>query len=233
MQLSHPIYQLKRRAKLLAREAGIPLHAAQDQIAQGEGYGTWSLLSAKHAEASRPAPILPELANGELVLLAARPRQGKTRIGLQLLVDAVRAGRRAVFFTLEFTEAQVLALLAEIGAGDDLPEIVADDAIDAASIRAYLADALASTVAVVDYLQVLDQRRDTPVLAEQVSDLRAFAKETGVILAFISQVDRTFDSAAGTLPRPADLRLPNPVPLDLFDKACFTHDGKTQVQAIG
>ena len=71
MQLSQPIYQLKRRAKLLAREAGIPLHAAQDRIARGEGYDTWSLLSAKHAEARRPAPILTELANGDLVLLAS------------------------------------------------------------------------------------------------------------------------------------------------------------------
>ncbi|MEL7690387.1 DNA helicase [Citromicrobium bathyomarinum] len=232
MRLSQPIYQLKRRAKLLAREAGIPLHAAQDRIAQGEGYDTWSLLSAKRAEASRPASILPELADGDLALIAARPRQGKTRIGLQLLVDAVRAGRRAVFFTLEFTEAQTLALLAEMGAGDDLPEIVATDHIDAASIGEHLAGAAPGSVAVIDYLQVLDQRRETPVLADQLASLRDFARTSGAILAFISQVDRAYEPAVAQLPGLANLRMPNPVPLDLFAKACFTHAGETQVQAV-
>ena len=33
MRLSAPIYQLKRRAKMLARERNIPLHQAQDRIA--------------------------------------------------------------------------------------------------------------------------------------------------------------------------------------------------------
>ncbi|MBY8336905.1 hypothetical protein KYN89_07570 [Alteriqipengyuania sp. NZ-12B] len=232
MPLSQPIYKLKRRAKLLAREAGIPLHAAQDRIARGEGYHTWSLLSGKHAEPSRAAPILPGLANGDLVLLAARPRQGKTRIGLRLLVDAVRASRRAVFFTLEFTEAQTLALLAEMGAGDDLPEIVATDDIDAASIGEHLAGAAPGSVAVIDYLQLLDQRRETPVLADQVAALRDFAQTSGAILAFISQVDRAFEPSVAQLPCLANLRLPNPVPLEFFAKACFAHAGETQVQAI-
>lgn len=232
MQLSQPIYRLKRNAKLLARDAGLPLHEAQDRIAREEGFASWSLLSEQHAKASRPAVILPEFSNGDLVLIAARPRQGKTRIGLQLLVDAVRAGRRGVLFTLEFTEAQALDLLADIGAGDDLPEIVADDAIAAPSIMAHLADAPRGTVVVVDYLQVLDQRRDTPPLQEQVASLRDFARATGTTLAFISQVDRTFDPGIAPMPGLADLRLPNPVPLELFDKACFTHAGETQVQAI-
>ena len=233
MHLSQPIYQLKRRAKLLAREAGIPLHAAQDRIAQGEGYDTWSLLSAKHTEDRRPAPVLPELANGDLALIAARPRQGKTRIGLQLLVDAVRAGRRAVFFTLEFTEAQTLTLLAEMGAGDDLPEIVATDDIDAASIGEHLAGAAPGSVAVIDYLQVLDQRRETPVLADQLASLRDFAQTSGAILAFISQVDRAYEPAVAQLPGLANLRLPNPIPVTLFDKAWFTHAGRGEVRAIG
>ena len=232
MQLSQPIYQLKRRAKLLAREAAIPLHLAQDRIAQSEGYDTWSLLSAKLAEATRPASILPDLADGDMVLIAARPGQGKTLIGLRLLVDAVRAGRRAVFFTLEFTEAQVLELLGLLGAGDDLPEIIAEDALNAASILSHLADAPAGAVAVIDYLQVLDQRRETPPLADQVAGLRAFAQQTGSVLAFISQVDRAYDPALSSLPDISDLRLPNPVPLELFTKACFIHAGKTQVQAI-
>lgn len=233
MHLSRPIYQLKRRAKLLAREAGIPLHAAQDRVAQTEGFASWSLLSARYAEEARPPSMLGELADGELALIAARPRQGKTRIGLQLLVDAVRAGRRAVFFTLEYTGDQARELLAGIGAGGDLPEIVATDGIDAAAIQRHLAQAPAGTLAVIDYLQVLDQRRDTPPLAQQIAALRDFAREREVTLAFIAQVDRAFDPVSTPLPSLADLRLPNPVPVELFTKACFAHAGATQVQALG
>ena len=232
MQLSRPIYQLKRRARLLAREAAIPLHEAQDRVAQGEGFTRWSLLCAAWSESTRSPAILPELAPGDMELLAARPRQGKTRIGLQLLVDAVRAGRQGVFFTLEFTERQTLDLLAEMHAGDDLPGIVAEDAIDASTIMAHLADAPRGTLAVIDYLQVLDQRRETPPLQEQVSALREFAKRTGVALAFISQVDRAFDPHLASIPGLEDLRLPNPVPVQLFDRACFTHGGETIVQTI-
>ena len=233
MHLSQPIYQLKRRAKLLAREAGIPLHEAQDRIARGEGFASWSLLSARHAQAARPPSILGDLAEGELALIAARPRQGKTLIGLQLLVDAVRAGRRAVFFTLEYTEDEARELLAGIGAGDDLPEIVATDAIDAAAIERHLTQAPAGTLAVIDYLQVLDQRRDTPPLADQVAMLREFVRERGMTFAFIAQVDRAFDPAGAPLPDLDDLRLPNPVPVELFAKASFTHRGQTTVRAIG
>lgn len=47
MSLSAPIYVLKRRAKQLSREAGIPLNQALDRIARDEGFQTWSLLIAR------------------------------------------------------------------------------------------------------------------------------------------------------------------------------------------
>ena len=71
MHLSQPIYQLKRRAKLLAREAGIPLHAAQDRIAQTEGFASWSLLSARYAEAARPPSILNGVLQWRATMFAA------------------------------------------------------------------------------------------------------------------------------------------------------------------
>ena len=49
MKLSAPIYQLKRRAKLMARDEKIPLHTALDRIARDEGFAGWSLLSARVA----------------------------------------------------------------------------------------------------------------------------------------------------------------------------------------
>lgn len=44
MRLSAPIYRLRQRAKLLKREAGIPLNQALDRVAKGEGFQSWSLL---------------------------------------------------------------------------------------------------------------------------------------------------------------------------------------------
>ena len=236
MELSRPIYQLKRSAKLLAREAAIPLHEAQDRIARSEGFASWSLLSARAALASagemRPPSILPDLGEGDMILLAARPGQGKTLAGLQLLVDAVNAGRRAVFFTLEMTEARTRTLLARIGAGDAVLEIVAEDDIDAAFIQRHLAETPAGTVAVVDYLQILDQRRETPPLADQLVALQDFARTSGVSLAFIAQVDRAYDPDTSRLPGFDDLRLPNPVPLDLFAGAFFAHAGHSTLRAM-
>jgi len=45
MRLSVPIYQLKRRAKILARDEKIALHEALDRIAREEGFPSWGLLS--------------------------------------------------------------------------------------------------------------------------------------------------------------------------------------------
>jgi hypothetical protein len=43
MKLSAPIHQLKRKAKLAARKANTPLHAALDAVAGQEGFVNWSL----------------------------------------------------------------------------------------------------------------------------------------------------------------------------------------------
>lgn len=50
MQLSAPIYRLKRKAKLLSRSESIPLHKALDRIAYKEGFSSWSLLAAIASE---------------------------------------------------------------------------------------------------------------------------------------------------------------------------------------
>ncbi len=133
MRLSAPIYQLKRRAKLLARDEKIPLHAAFDRIARGEGFAGWSLLAAQIAGSSDQRDILSRLSDGDIVLLGARPGHGKTLLGLKLLLDAISDGRRSVFFTLEYSEREtkqrIRALEGETpGLGEAL-EIVTDDHI--------------------------------------------------------------------------------------------------------
>jgi len=103
MKLSAPLYYLKRKAKLLSRAENIPLHAALDRIARQQGFGSWSLLAAK-APASAPAEkLFAQLAPGDLMLVGARPGQGKTLMSLELAVQAMKSGSRGVFFTLDFT----------------------------------------------------------------------------------------------------------------------------------
>ncbi|MDP3340702.1 DNA helicase [Frigidibacter sp.] len=235
MRLSAPIYQLKRRARLLSRQENIPLHEAQDRIARAEGLASWSLLASRVAKGlagvTPASALLAGLAEGDLLLIGARPGQGKTVLGLQLLLDALREGRRAVFFTLEYTDRQAAERFEALAPGlGRVPEIVTSDEISAGFIARHLAGAPRGTVAVVDYLQILDQQRSKPALAEQMAVLQAFARSTGVILGFISQIDRAFDPERAAVPGLGDLRLPNPIPAGLFSKACFLHGGEVRVQ---
>ncbi len=236
MKLSAPIYQLKKRAKRMVRNDGVPLHQALDTIAREEGFTRWSLLSAHTTAGPLSQTLLSQLKQGDMLLLAGRRGQGKTALGLQLLLDAARLDRKAVFFTLEFTETEArVHLHVRSGGADessDKVEIVTSPEISADYIVRHLSGAPEGSVAVIDYLQILDQRRSTPPLSEQVASLSAFAKQTGTILGFISQIDRTFDPESKPLPDIGDLRLPNLVDLGLFDKACFLHDGAAQLQNV-
>lgn len=85
-------------------------------------------------------------------------------------------------------------------------------------------------MAVVDYLQILDQDRRLPLLGAQVAALAAYARHSGVIVVLIAQIDRGFAGEAGP-PDWGDFRLPNPVDLDLFNRAVFLHDGAVRVVA--
>lgn len=235
MNLSAPIHQLKRKARLISRAERIPLHAALDRIAAEEGYRSWSLLAAKQPGMASVRTLWPQLEPGDLVLIAGRPGQGKTLASLALLAEAMRAGRRGVFLTLEYTPADVLSRLRVIkiepGEFAGLFDCDCSDMISADYIVERLAEAPRGTVAVIDYLQLLDQRRDTPELALQVRTLKAFARERGLILVFLSQVDRSYEGAGRPFPEIADVRLPNPLDLSLFDKTCFVNRGEARFRA--
>lgn len=236
MKLSAPLYRLKREAKLLARSQDTPLHQALDAVARREGVSHWSLLSAQHKSNSPGARILQQLAPGDLLLLAARPGQGKTTLGLEFAVQAMQQARQAAFFTLEYTATQTFELLRELG---EDPNEFADrflfdcsDDICAAHIIEQLAGAEPATLVVVDYLQQLDLKRAHPPLEVQVRQLKRFAEQRGLVMVFISQVERAFELKTDKLPTLADVRLPNPLDLSLFTRTCFLGEGEIELSAV-
>lgn len=236
MKLSAPIYYLKRKAKLLSRKEGIPLHQALDRVALQEGYNDWSFLAAQHSKSAPARTLFARLEPGDLMLLGARPGQGKTLMSLELAVEAMKAGNRAIFFTLEYTEKDVLDRFQVIGGNyaqfNDLFEFDCSDAISSDHIISSLRSARHGTLAIVDYLQLLDQKREKPDLAVQVRALKSFAQTRGLIIVFISQIDRSYDPSEKPCPDIRDIRLPNPLDLRLFDKACFLNKGEIRLQAV-
>ena len=83
---------------------------------------------------------------------------------------------------------------------------------------------------VIDYLQLLDQKRESPPLAAQVRALKFFARERQLVIVFISQIDRGYDPGTKPCPDMQDVRLPNPLDLALFDKTCFLNNGSVRMQ---
>lgn len=232
MKLSAPVFHLKRKAKLLSRTERIPLYTALERIAAEEGFSAWSLLVSQAAAASPAARLFDRLAPADLVLVAARPGQGKTLLALELAVEAMKAGNPAFVFSLEYTRKDVLdrfrALDVDLARFNSLFNFDSADTINADHMIAALASAPPGALAVMDYLQLLDQRRENPELSVQVSALKAFARQRGLIFVFISQIDRSYDPTAKSLPDIEDIRLPNPLDLALFDKTCFLQDGRVR-----
>lgn len=237
MRLSAPIYYLKRKAKMMSRAEAIPLQRAQDVVARAEGFQSWSHLAAahdRHHDRHSPAARLyARLVPGDLAVLAARPGQGKTLLGLELAVTAAREGQSSHFFTLDYTDRDVAAQLDRMGFAGAVQQVIdidTSDGICASYITAKLAAVPQPPFVIIDYLQLLDQTRSHPPLDMQLAHLRQMARETDAIIVAISQIDRAFESSGRKLPDWRDLRLPNPIDLSRFDKACFLHEGDMVVR---
>jgi DnaB-like helicase C terminal domain len=235
MKLSTPMYRLKRQAKLLSKESGIPLNQALDRVAKGEGFQRWSLLVRHEADKTPATQLLERLRPGDMVLLAARPGHGKTTLGLNLIAAAISAGHQSAFFTFEYTSTEVTRQFQDIGVDvlGDACEVFTSDAISADYIIEQLQTAQRGTVVVVDYLQLLDQQRHKPALSSQISALRSFADTRGVTFVMLSQIDRSFDPASKAMPDVDDIRLPNPLDLSLFTLSCFLNDGEIKFTKMG
>ncbi|MEM7470248.1 MAG: DNA helicase [Pseudomonadota bacterium] len=235
MRLSSPIYTLKRQAKLLARGNGIKLHEALNHIATKEGFKDWSHLASSYSKTTPAKEIMSQLNSGDMVLIGARPGHGKTLLGLELAALAKENSRKGYIFSLDYNDTDVWDRFERLGLDPkkhDGPIVVdTSDTICAAHIIERLANTQDHVLVVVDYLQLLDQKRSNPPLEEQVRALKKFAVECGSIVVLISQIDRAFELSPRSMPTLADIRLPNPVDLSLFDKRCFLHDGQIQMEA--
>jgi len=236
MRLSAPIFRLKRRAKMLAREKAIPLNQALKSIAAEEGFNSWSLLASKVAATSPAREILAALTPGDMVLLGARPGHGKSKLSLTLISEAIKSGRYGAVFTFEYNDRDILKRMgvAISNAAKLKGRFTFDtsDYICADYIIRRLRSAPRAAVVVIDYLQLLDQKRSNPDLMTQVRALKKFATERGLIIVCISQIDRSFDPLDKMIPSLEDVRLPNPLDLMLFDKACFVHDGEIGIESV-
>src|SRR5262249_28054090 len=140
-----------------------------------------------------------------------------------------------VLFTLEYTQKDVLDHFRAIGVEpadfDGLFEFENSDDISADYIVKRLTAAPRGTLVVIDYLQLLDQKRKNPELMVQVRTLQSFAHDKGLIFVFISQINRSYDPSRKPCPDLEDVRLPNPLDLKLFTKTCFLSNGEVQFRA--
>ena len=231
MKLSVPIFRLKRQARGLARHKSIALHLALDEIARREGFKSWNHLASNEKPRSPAARLLSALDPGDLLVLAARPGQGKTALGLEILAEALALGRQAIFFSSECTREETGRLLFECGREGAAGRICQElgDTVCARQIQSRLCAAGAGTVAVVDYLQIMDQHRSEPPIGHQIEQLKKLAAAREVSLVFLSQVHKSFDPGTKALPDFADLRVVNPLDLSLFKKGCFLHGGTLSI----
>lgn len=243
MKLSAPIHVLKSQAQLLRKEKSITNTEALDLIAKREGYNSWSLLQSKKEEMFPTSydEILDFFNHGDIVLIGARPGKGKTMFTIGLFVQAIQkklapnyifslseipkdiAGRMAIYDESMIKNNDYIGYVGL----DYSNEISADHIIE--KTKGTISK---NSVIVIDYLQLLDEKRSNPTLQEQVFKLKKFAKEKECIIIFISQLKRELEYRTDKKPIVDDIRLPNPLELKFFNKIILLHKGDEEERIV-
>ncbi|WP_127718511.1 DNA helicase [Halobacteriovorax sp. HLS] len=229
MKLSSPIHVLKSQAKALKKSQSISMSEALNKIAMREGHSSWSLLQSKNSQMlpTSYCEILDFFNEGDLVLIGARPNMGKTSFTIGLFVQAIQRKRAPnYYFTLSEVQRDVAGRIAiydeSIGnLNEHLGYIGVDYSNDINAdyvIERTKATIDKESIIVIDYLQMLDEKRTNPPLQEQVEKLKKYAKDTGCIIIFISQVKRELENRLDKKPTLSDIRLPNPLDLKFINK---------------
>lgn len=240
MKLSSPIHVLKSKAKKLKIEHSISMTQALNLVAKEEGFNSWSLLISKKSDIlpRKYSEILDFFNNGDLVLIGARPGFGKTSFTMGLFVQAIEQERPKGFcFTLAETHKDLAGRIAtyneRIGENDDRFDLNYSNDICAEYIISVAEEKVQpGSVIVIDYLQLLDEKRTNPPLQDQILQLKNFAKEKGCIIIFLSQIAREIEYRVNQRPTTNDIRLPNPLDTNLLNKMIFLYrDNKSSNQA--
>lgn len=115
----------------------------------------------------------------------------------------MQAGLPAAWFSTDATHEDMVAQFTRLG---ETPDAFADrftfdgsDAINTPYICRRLTSTKVGMPVVVDYLQMLDQRRTDPDLQTQISELKSLTRARGLVTLVISQVSRKFEEAQQAL----------------------------------
>lgn len=231
MKLSAPIHVLKTQAQLLKKERGITNTEALDLIAKREGFDSWSLLQSKKDDMFPKSydEILGFFNPGDIVLIGARPSKGKTVFTMGLFVQSIqKASTKNFCFSLAEVHKDIAKRMAlydeSIGDKNNFFELDYSNNISADYIIEKTKNAVTkNSLIVVDYLQLLDEKRTNPPLQVQVEKLKNFAREKECVVIFISQLDRALENKVDKKPTMDDIRLPNPLELKFFNKIMLLH----------
>lgn len=234
MKLSAPIHVLKSQAQALRKEQSISNTEALNLIAKREGYNSWSLLHSEHRDGFPTSydGILEYFNPGDLVLIGARPSKGKTVFTMGIFVKAIQKKMAKNYcFSLSEIHKDIAGRMnvydESLGDKDQFFELDYSDDISANYIINKTQKNISKgSIIVIDYLQMLDEKRTNPSLQEQVETLKNYAKEKGCIIIFISQLQREIESRLDKRPNVGDVRLPNPLDLKLFNKLLLLYKAK-------
>lgn len=240
MKLSAPIHVLKSQARKRKKASEISTIQSLNEIAKREGYASWSLLKSKQNTLYPDSfnQLLDFFQNSDLILIGARPGQGKTIFTLGLFVKVLQKSIVPNYiFTLCETPNDIINRIkaydktirhdGKIFILNYSNDICADYIINLTS-----PSIKEGSIIVIDYLQLLEEKRINSPIQDQLESLKTYAKEKKCKILFISQIKREVEYQTDQTPTLADIRMPNPFDLNVMNKIIFLHKtSKTSTKA--